>query len=321
MRVAVVFGRFQPFHNQHKKLVDHARSIADHTIVILGSHLEPRSLKNPWTSTERQGMIRSVYPDATDLFFDSIRDFPYDNDAWFALAKQKIDSHIDADDEVVIVGCNKDASTFYLEGFPDYELELVDLESVMDATTVRQDLYEGFGLNLHMVPKPVYDWYQKWNEKNPEIMAALMQKFVDVNKYHTDWGKGPFLCVDSILMSEGEWFAIIEHKEGTLAIPGGFLDKGETTLNGARRECREEIGFDPGDKPYRFFIADHPSRDERCHNVSTVYVWDLGDEMPKLIAGDDAVDVHWMDFYEIQSRREEFRADHFHLIEKAYFNA
>lgn len=320
MRVAVVIGRLQPFHNEHKRLIDHARQVADKVIILIGSAYEPRSLKNPWTYEERRAMIMSVYPDH-DIDFAPLRDYPYDNDAWFRNARNIIESLVEPENDIVIVGCNKDASTFYLEGFPNYDLDLIECDTKLDATIIRQDIWEGFGLRQDLVPAAVFEWITQWYAKDSSVIHKLKQKFVDVNKYRQQWGEGPFICVDSILMSEREWFAVIKHQEGTLALPGGFLDKGERTLDGARRECREEIGFDPGDSPTDFFIADNPSRDERCHNVSMVYVWDVGDDMPQLTAGDDAVEVHWMDFHEIQQRREEFRADHWHLLERAYFNS
>lgn len=320
-KLTVVIGRFQPLHNEHIRMIEHAISLGEQTLVLVGSAFEPRTLKNPWTYQERRGMLKAVFGDRIDIA--AIRDYPYEDESWFENVKTIIKLHSNNGDEVTIVGCAKDGddSTWYLNHFPEYTVEFFQPQLTLDATAIRQDLWEGFGLNPTLVPLGVYNYITDWDSNSPEILWKLKQQFVDVNKYQKQWGKGPFLCVDSILMSEGEWFAIINHKEGTLALPGGFLDYGETTLNGARRECREEIGFDPGNSPTDLFIADKPDRDPRCHNVSIVYVWDVGDDMPELIAGDDAVGVRWMDWNEIQTRREEFRADHWHLLERAYFNS
>jgi 8-oxo-dGTP pyrophosphatase MutT (NUDIX family) len=40
-----------------------------------------------------------------------------------------------------------------------------------------------------------------------------------------------------------------EPEKGRLDLPGGFVDMGEGTLEGARRECLEEIGIDLADLP------------------------------------------------------------------------
>lgn len=321
-KLTAVIGRFEPLHNEHVRMIEHAISLGEKTVVLVGSSWEPRTLKNPWTFEERRGMLRAVFGDRIEI--RPLRDYPYNDDLWFENTKiminQTIDYGVDLT-QIAIVGCNKDDTTWYLNHFPEYSLEQFDAQSKINATLIRQDIWEGFDINPLLVPAPVKKWINNWYVKDPSILDKLQQQFVDVNKYRQQWGKGPFLCVDSILMSEGEWVAIITHKEGTLAIPGGFLDYGETTLAGARRECREEIGFDPGNSPVDLFIADNPNRDPRCHNVSVVYVWDVGDELPELTAGDDALSVQWMDSYEIEARREEFRADHFHLIERALFGA
>ncbi len=39
-----------------------------------------------------------------------------------------------------------------------------------------------------------------------------------------------------------------EPGKGKLALPGGFVNPGESTHEGVRRECVEELDWDPGDK-------------------------------------------------------------------------
>ena len=53
-------GRFEPVHNGHMALLQHALGGARQVIVVLGSAWQVRSPKNPFTWQERADMVRGA---------------------------------------------------------------------------------------------------------------------------------------------------------------------------------------------------------------------------------------------------------------------
>ncbi|WP_295421124.1 NUDIX hydrolase [Sulfurovum sp.] len=102
--------------------------------------------------------------------------------------------------------------------------------------------------------------------------------------------KTPYLSVDGIIeIYETDTFkgiVLIERKNEPrgLALPGGFVDVGETVENALIREMKEETNLDVTINRLLGIYSD-PARDPRFHTASVVYVASAEGE-PK--GGDDA---------------------------------
>lgn len=102
--------------------------------------------------------------------------------------------------------------------------------------------------------------------------------------------RNPLPTVDVILeLPEG--IVLIERRNEPFgwAIPGGFVDYGESLESAARREMLEETSLEIGVSDLRLLgCYSDPARDKRSHNISTVYVAKAAGT-PR--AGDDAAGI------------------------------
>lgn len=85
--------------------------------------------------------------------------------------------------------------------------------------------------------------------------------------------------------------------QGQWALPGGFVDPGETTEAAARRELVEETGIDTKNRggPILVGVYSEPGRDPRGPVVSVAYRYWVGQaEADSAKAADDAAELTWM---------------------------
>ncbi|HYM40489.1 MAG TPA: NUDIX hydrolase [Thermoplasmata archaeon] len=105
----------------------------------------------------------------------------------------------------------------------------------------------------------------------------------------------PWVTVDGLLLVEAKLAAVLRRNppfQGMPALPGGFLELGETTEQAVVREVREETGLETRVSHLVGVFSD-PARDPRGHTVTAAYALErTGGE---LRAGSDAKGVALLD--------------------------
>jgi ADP-ribose pyrophosphatase YjhB (NUDIX family) len=100
--------------------------------------------------------------------------------------------------------------------------------------------------------------------------------------------RAPIPTVD-IIIKNNNGILLIKRKnppEGW-ALPGGFVDYGESLESAAVREAKEETGLDV-ELTRQFHTYSEPERDPRHHTITTVFI---AKAAGKAVAGDDAKEV------------------------------
>jgi 8-oxo-dGTP diphosphatase len=107
--------------------------------------------------------------------------------------------------------------------------------------------------------------------------------------------KTPLLTTDCVVRDKEARVLLVRRRnepfKGAYALPGGFVDIGETTEAACRREVLEETGI-VVDRLHLVGVYSHPARDPRGHTVSVAYTARLSDT-PRPKAGTDAEAAEW----------------------------
>lgn len=150
---ALVVGRFQPFHNGHRALIQKAIEDCVEVVVGVGSSTAPQSLRNPFSFEERRQMVAAVFPGVRVVAIPDIHDPP----RWA--------SHVLAITGPVDRVYGNDTSTtdlFEAAGVRVTETGLVERER-FEAKAIRALMAEGDPAWRKAVPAPVAALLEQWD--------------------------------------------------------------------------------------------------------------------------------------------------------------
>lgn len=337
----VFIGRFEPFHNGHAAVARHALARAKKLIFLVGSADTPRTIKNPWTVAERAVMIQSALGEAGDrLIVRPLRDHLYNESQWIAAVQRTVNEAIksdggDADARIGLIGKDKDASSYYLREFPQWDLVDVKHTETLSATELRRYLYEANQLDSHgglmliraNVPGPVFDMLEAFRKNSP-VFKQLVAEHHFIDTYRAAWADAPypptFVTTDAVVVHSGHVLLVRRRAEpgkGLWALPGGFVGQDETILEACLRELREETrlkvpvpvlkGSLKGQN-----VFDHPERSLRGRTITHAFHFDfLAGDLPDVRGGDDAEKARWIPVSEALDMGPQLFEDHLHILE------
>ena len=328
----VVIGRWQLPHVAHQALIARALEIGERVVIVIGSAYRSRNDKNPFREGERRAMLESLLSEAerARVDFVCVRDY-YDDQRWADAVRVEVRAHA-ANQRVALVGFKKDASGYYLDHFPDWAYEDAGSVQAIDATHLR-DVYFGEGelpsimqvLQPYVAPG-VLAYLQSWSAL-PEYEARRAEHQA-IKRYREKYTGSYFLTADSVL--EVNAHVLLIKRGGSMgygqwALPGGFMDPGETFYETAIRELNEETGFEA--LPAVMLAAlrgravfDHPDRSPRGRLITQAFHFRLQrDALPEVRGADDAKEAVWWPI----DRLSEIEGDLFedHAVILAYFLA
>jgi len=152
--VGIYIGRFEPFHLGHWKTCQKALKECEGLILVLGSSTSTNAFKNPWSLEERIQMIQSCFTneEKIKISFVGLEDVN-DDVKWKNLLKEKLSlpSHI----KVNLYGHHKDASSYYLDSFPEWNLVETGNFHSINSTDIRKMYFENDTVPFSLLPWPI----------------------------------------------------------------------------------------------------------------------------------------------------------------------
>lgn len=227
----VFIGRFSPFHNEHKRIIDVALEKSKHVLVLIGSAGKARTIRNPWTYQERSRMILGNYPNKyagidsewgeSRVITRPLFDKTYNDNAWIKQVQDVVRSvaleiinegHslmasgiVDRNFKIGLIGTSKDKSSYYLKMFPQWDNIDVPLRKNLGATELRDFYFKnkthepaGTPISLNCPPNIVDFLYRNWHPatevgfNKTTYYNTLREEMLFVEKYKESWKSAPY---------------------------------------------------------------------------------------------------------------------------------
>lgn len=327
----VLIGRFQPLHSAHLEIIKRATALTDQLVIIVGSANQPRTYKNPFTFDERKRMIL----DATrgldlQVFVEPNTDTIYNDQAWAVRVQGIVSKYrVIGGAGVGIIGHKKDDSSFYLDMFPQWGYEDVELVEFLSAVDIR-DLYFKQSVNYKFIqgvlPESTYNFLLDFAHTDDYRQIIREREFItEHNRQYAGLKYPPiFSTADAVVVCSGHVLMIRRRAEpgrGLWALPGGYVNANtdKSVEDAAIRELREETQIKVPAPVLRGSIVrsrvfDAIDRSPRGRIITHAFYIMLPDgELPKVKGSDDAEKARWVPIAEVRS--DQCFEDHYEILQ------
>ena len=338
-KIAVLIGRFQPFHLGHQRLIELGLSSAERVLVVLGSAYRATSPRNPFSWQQRVQMIQETFDtaQASRIQFLPIRDY-FNTQRWADQLARQVSAVAEGAQIVLINGLRdqrllKHPMLSQWHRMDCARVQHFDSTRIRDSLFLRAfpqraDLQADFGITqlTKLVPEGILKWLNRW--QGTSHYEHLAREWLNLTEYRRSWSSAPFppvfvtadcvvRCLNRVLLVQRKFAPGL----GLWALPGGFIDCQETILQSALRELVEEtqIGLTEDElisSLSETCVFDHPQRSERGRIVTHAHFFDLQQQfLPSIAAADDAMQAKWTDIELLASMEDSFHDDHFAILD------
>jgi bifunctional NMN adenylyltransferase/nudix hydrolase len=253
----------------------------------------------------------------------------YNDQAWAVRIQALVGKHTKPGDKVGIIGHKKDDSSFYLDMFPQWGFENVELIEFLSAVNIR-DLYFKRDVNMSfikgVVPESTFNFLTEFKTTSEYEQIIREREFViNYKKQYASLPYPPiFSTADAVVIQSGHILLIKRRAEpgkGLWALPGGYVNANtdKSVEDAAIRELREETMIKVPAPVLRGSIRrskvfDAIDRSPRGRIITHAFHIELPDgDLPKVKGSDDAEKARWVPIAEVRS--EECFEDHYEIIQ------